>query len=316
VLYEMVAGKPPFEAQTPEAYLGQHLHATPPPLDTRRLPATVGPRLAAIIRRALEKDRTRRFRNAEEFRRALEELEPEAQKTLAIPEPTSRPARRPFSFAAAAGLIVLAGAIAVYAVIHGTRAPQSAAPPVLPTAAPEPTPIAPPTPFDSVVAAASPPAAPQRARSSSRNVADPSEAGRSEAPHPAAPPRPTAEAASPSESAEEASEPAVKMDERGAKRFRDFLAAWRGLPPERQSFEARPLARSANRFVKVFPDDPLTAELRQKLPGDLRDLALRELDRGRPRVAARFYAAYRELDFAAADPALDRRFADLPANEH
>ena len=44
VLYEMLAGKPPFEAQTPEAYLGQHLHAAPPPLDTRRLPAAVGPR--------------------------------------------------------------------------------------------------------------------------------------------------------------------------------------------------------------------------------------------------------------------------------
>ena len=314
VLYEMVAGKPPFEAQTPEAYLGQHLHATPPPLDTRRLPATVGPRLAAIIRRALEKDRNRRFRDADEFRRALEELEPEAQKTVAMPEPAPRPFRRPFPFAAAAGLIVLAGAIAVYAVIHGIRAPQPGAPPPLPTSPPQPTPTAAaPIPEDTGAAPASPPAAPQRARSSSRSVADPSETGRSEAPRPAASPRPSPESAEPAvETPEEAAGPAAPMDERGAKRFREFLAAWRGLPPERQSFEARPLARSANRFVRSFPDDPLTAELRQKLPESFRDAAVRELDHGRTRVAARYYAAYKELDFAPSDGALDRRFAGVP----
>ena len=38
VLYEMLAGRPPFESQTPEGYLGKHLHSAPPPLDTERLP--------------------------------------------------------------------------------------------------------------------------------------------------------------------------------------------------------------------------------------------------------------------------------------
>src|SRR6476661_5568726 len=30
VLYEMLAGRPPFESQTPEGYLGKHLHSPPP----------------------------------------------------------------------------------------------------------------------------------------------------------------------------------------------------------------------------------------------------------------------------------------------
>ena len=320
VLYEMVAGKPPFEAQTPEAYLGQHLHAAPPPLDTRRLPAAVGPRLAAIIKRALEKNRDRRFRSAEEFRRALEELEPAAQTTVAMAAGPPHRERRPFPFAAAAGLILLAGAVAFYAVIHGIKPSPAAAaaaePTELPHAEAEATPAIapPPTPEEAAVGAVtSLPAAPERSRASSRSVADPSEAGRVEMARPTPAPRPTPDA---SESAgdvvEETVEPPAKMDEHGATRFREFLSAWHGLPPERQSFEARALARGANRFVKAYPDDALTPDLRQRLPSEFRAAALRELNLGRRRSALRFYAAYKELEFAPADAVLDRRFADLP----
>lgn len=318
VLYEMVAGKPPFEAQTPEAYLGQHLHAAPPPLDTRRLPAAVGPRLAAIIKRALEKNRDRRFRSAEEFRRALEELEPAAQTTVTMAAGPPHRERRPFPFAAAAGLILLAGALAIYAVIHGMKPSRSAAPAAEPTGLPEtgatPTIAPPPTPEEAAAGAVtSLPAAPARSRASSRSVADPSEAGRVETARPTPAPRPTME---PSESGgevvDEVVEPPAKMDERGATRFREFLSAWYGLPPERQSFEARALARGANRFAKAYPDDALTADLRQRLPSEFRAAALRELNLGRRRSAVRFYTAYKELEFAPADAALDRRFADLP----
>src|SRR5215471_4212944 len=57
VLYEMLSGKPPFESQTPEGYLGKHLHTPPPPLDTTRIPGPLGSPLAAIVQRALEKNR-------------------------------------------------------------------------------------------------------------------------------------------------------------------------------------------------------------------------------------------------------------------
>src|SRR5580765_8258851 len=126
VLYEMLAGKPPFEAPTPEGYLGKHLHSPAPALDTSRLPARSGTALSAIVRKALEKDREKRFASAREFAGALERaapdttepftpaplprLEPETRRPAAplliarkpasgsrpsAPAPTSAPASRP-----------------------------------------------------------------------------------------------------------------------------------------------------------------------------------------------------------------------------
>lgn len=76
VLYEMLTGKAPFEAETPEEFLGKHLHAPAPPLDMSRLPPELGPSLSAIVTRALEKRRERRFRDAREFASALKRLAP------------------------------------------------------------------------------------------------------------------------------------------------------------------------------------------------------------------------------------------------
>ncbi len=76
VLYEMLTGRPPFESTTPEGYLGKHLHASPPPLDTTRLPAEMASGLAAVVTRALQKQRDRRFRDAREFATALAALAP------------------------------------------------------------------------------------------------------------------------------------------------------------------------------------------------------------------------------------------------
>jgi hypothetical protein len=101
------------------------------------------------------------------------------------------------------------------------------------------------------------------------------------------------------------------MDEEGARRFQRYLKRWRTLTPERQSSEARLVARLANRFVAAYPDDPLAGELRQRLPGTFGSRARQELEAGRPRIASRFYEAYRELDFAPRDAALDRLFAGV-----
>jgi len=74
VLYEMLTGENLFAAQTPEGYLLKHLHEPAPEIDSKRLPAEYGPALAAVVRRALEKDRSRRFQSADEFARALSSL--------------------------------------------------------------------------------------------------------------------------------------------------------------------------------------------------------------------------------------------------
>jgi eukaryotic-like serine/threonine-protein kinase len=68
VLYEMVAGVAPFVSDTPHGYVTQHLTQMPP-----RLPH-VPDRLEHVILRALEKDRRRRYTDANEFAAALAPL--------------------------------------------------------------------------------------------------------------------------------------------------------------------------------------------------------------------------------------------------
>jgi serine/threonine-protein kinase len=76
VLYEMLAGVPPFQADTPHSYLMMHASERPKPM--REINPTVpdAPRLEALIFRALEKDRNRRFRTAREFADELERILP------------------------------------------------------------------------------------------------------------------------------------------------------------------------------------------------------------------------------------------------
>jgi formylglycine-generating enzyme required for sulfatase activity/tRNA A-37 threonylcarbamoyl transferase component Bud32 len=61
VLYEILAGKPPFEAPTPLAVMVKHLQEPPPPLGTLNpnLPASI----EAIIAKALAKDPQARYKN-------------------------------------------------------------------------------------------------------------------------------------------------------------------------------------------------------------------------------------------------------------
>jgi serine/threonine protein kinase len=71
VLYEMLTGHLPFEADTPIGVAMQHLHSDPPP------PWDYNPALStragAVALRALEKDPERRYRDATEFASALSE---------------------------------------------------------------------------------------------------------------------------------------------------------------------------------------------------------------------------------------------------
>jgi eukaryotic-like serine/threonine-protein kinase len=69
VLYESLAGEPPFAGATPQAVIAQHFAAQPPKLRSRE--AGVPDWLEQVVERALAPDPDDRFASAEEFGRAL-----------------------------------------------------------------------------------------------------------------------------------------------------------------------------------------------------------------------------------------------------
>ncbi len=71
ILYEMLAGKRPFIANTPIAYFRMHQEEPPPPIKITNPRVEVPPALEAVVMKALEKDRTRRFDDAEAMASAL-----------------------------------------------------------------------------------------------------------------------------------------------------------------------------------------------------------------------------------------------------
>jgi serine/threonine-protein kinase len=72
VLYEMLSGSAPFTADSPHRYLLMHATETPRPLSELRPSLGKASELEALIFRALEKDRERRFATARQFAAALE----------------------------------------------------------------------------------------------------------------------------------------------------------------------------------------------------------------------------------------------------
>jgi serine/threonine protein kinase len=87
VLYEMLTGVPPFQADTPHAYLMLHASERPRALHDANPSMPSSPELEALIFRALEKDRKKRFATAREMARALEELEPSLDDQTGAPPP-------------------------------------------------------------------------------------------------------------------------------------------------------------------------------------------------------------------------------------
>lgn len=76
VLYEMLTGVPPFQADTPHRYLMMHSSQRPKGLREVNPTVTASPELEALIFRALEKDRDKRFATARELAKAIEALIP------------------------------------------------------------------------------------------------------------------------------------------------------------------------------------------------------------------------------------------------
>lgn len=87
VLYELLTGVPPFVADTPHAYLMKHASERPKSLAETNPAVIASPELEALIFRALEKDRNKRFASAREFAQELERIAPLLPDTGGAPPP-------------------------------------------------------------------------------------------------------------------------------------------------------------------------------------------------------------------------------------
>jgi serine/threonine protein kinase len=98
VLYELLAGRRPFEADSTYGVLNQQLNTPPqPPIEIN---PNLPPQLNAIILKALAKDPGERFQTAEEFRTELKKFS--GKVTEAAPAPIATPAAPVAEVAAAA----------------------------------------------------------------------------------------------------------------------------------------------------------------------------------------------------------------------
>lgn len=109
-LYELIAGKTPFSAETPWQMLNLHMLAEAPPI--RVYCSDVPPALEMVIARGLKKDPAQRFQSAEEMQQALREAvpgtgEPDGSRSRSVEDATlpakELPMRRDGHAAAAAG---------------------------------------------------------------------------------------------------------------------------------------------------------------------------------------------------------------------
>ena len=87
VLYEMLTGVPPFQADTPHAYLMMHASQSPKAMREANPGVTAPPELESVILRALEKDRTKRFQTAREFAQTIDRLAPSLSEGPGAPPP-------------------------------------------------------------------------------------------------------------------------------------------------------------------------------------------------------------------------------------
>jgi serine/threonine protein kinase len=90
VLYEMIAGRPPFESESQAGFIFKRLSEDPLPLAGRNPQVHVPPELNRVVLHALERDREKRLPDAISFIEALEKVEQSmsAAETREIPIPS------------------------------------------------------------------------------------------------------------------------------------------------------------------------------------------------------------------------------------
>jgi len=145
VLYEMLAGRVPFEADSYMGVLTKQLYADPAPLPALDSPAATASEIEQVVRRCLQKDPQDRYASMTEVLAALEGLGDRTASGSGVIDPDTRlPARVPAARAwgrsglsgsslAILGLAILALVVALGAGLWDRRAPAE---PVVPVATP------------------------------------------------------------------------------------------------------------------------------------------------------------------------------------
>ncbi len=154
VIYEMLAGAPPFQAEKSAALALMHMREEPPPLAVRN--PQVPPQLEWIIRKVLAKEPAARYRTADQLAHVLEEYRRHGEQATGWQPVTPLPARpvraepQPIREAPAgpgAGPDTLTWTLAAIAIVAWLGLvplswmvvqAYSVKPPVLPTATPTP----------------------------------------------------------------------------------------------------------------------------------------------------------------------------------
>ena len=88
MLFEMLTGRKPFVAEDLVKVMAMQVTQPPPRLSAVAPKLAIPSALEAVVMRALEKDRARRFQSAAEFRQALEQVRPDSVTSMArrLPE--------------------------------------------------------------------------------------------------------------------------------------------------------------------------------------------------------------------------------------
>ncbi|MCS7056017.1 MAG: protein kinase [Thermoflexales bacterium] len=93
MLYEMLAGRLPFESSDPLRLAQMHQVVLPPPLHA--LNPSVSPQLESIVMRALAKDAAQRYRDANDFARVLSAYALQGEEQTLVNLPPVKPPPRP-----------------------------------------------------------------------------------------------------------------------------------------------------------------------------------------------------------------------------
>lgn len=132
VLYEMLAGRPPFEGETPTDVIAAVLHKDPQRLEQPT--PIVPPALQGVVERSLRKDPAERFQTAEEMLSALRAIEerPDVIVPLAAADSIYSASKQPARTPRRVGVAAIAALLVCFALIYGWRhrASDQPAPPV------------------------------------------------------------------------------------------------------------------------------------------------------------------------------------------